>query len=237
MISVVISNYNYCRFLEDCIASCKGADEIVVVDDCSTDESAKLLRAHEEIHTIYLPKNLGVANARNVGIRASGGDFIVVLDADDMLVPGGIEARMKMFKADPKLDVIYGQMLKVGESETYESACQKIKTLQKHPSEFTTPIYRRGVFERFGLYHTELKSKEDKEITYRLGVHRKSYCKPRVYFARTEEPVYFYRRHESAKRKARTIDIMYDITTLMAFDKRCKELELNGITQGNTVMI
>lgn len=89
MISIVITNYNYSRFLPRAIRSAidQTVDaEVIVVDDCSTDHSKIMLDSFgSKVRAIKLEQNKGLSHARNVGWRAASGDRVVFLDADDML--------------------------------------------------------------------------------------------------------------------------------------------------------
>ena len=167
-----------------------------------------------------------------MGLRLSKGDYIMILAADDMLTKDSISRRIKMFEEDPELDAIYGFMLKVQGDCSYEEA-QKVVP-RRHPSEYTVPLYRRRVFQKYGLLHPPMRGREDKEYSYRLGVHSKSPFERRVKIRKADYDVYYYRRHEQAQRKARTRDIYREIGLHMAFDKRMKDLEINGITEKNT---
>lgn len=89
--SIVITNYNYARFLEDAIESALGqrgdAVEVVVVDDGSTDDSrAVMARFGGRIRTV-LQDNGGQAAAINRGFEVARGDLVMFLDADDRLEP------------------------------------------------------------------------------------------------------------------------------------------------------
>ena len=65
--------------------------EIIVVDDGSTDNSAKYVKAYDDSRIRYIFKeNGGVSSARNAGIRAASGEWLLLLDADDELLPGSI---------------------------------------------------------------------------------------------------------------------------------------------------
>ncbi len=91
LLSVIIDNYNYARFLPDAIESALAQTypsvEVVVVDDGSTDSSKTIIQAYTERVTSVFKPNGGQASALNVGFRASQGDIIIFLDADDTLLP------------------------------------------------------------------------------------------------------------------------------------------------------
>jgi len=93
-ISIVITTFNYERYLEECLASCIDQDfcdleyEIIVVDDGSTDDTNKILSQSlpPNVRT-YRIENSGIEKASNYGFLKSKGDYIVRVDADDVLLP------------------------------------------------------------------------------------------------------------------------------------------------------
>jgi glycosyltransferase involved in cell wall biosynthesis len=91
LVSVVINSYNYARFLADAVESALAQTyprcEVVVVDDGSTDGSAELLgRWQDRIRTV-IKENGGQASALNAGWAESRGELVLLLDADDVLLP------------------------------------------------------------------------------------------------------------------------------------------------------
>ena len=90
-LSVIIPNYNKAQFLPKCLESIVEQtlipDEIIIVDDCSTDDSVEIVedfvKRYEMIKLIVLEKNGGVSNARNVGARNSKSNYITFIDSDD----------------------------------------------------------------------------------------------------------------------------------------------------------
>jgi glycosyltransferase involved in cell wall biosynthesis len=83
-VSVVITNYNYGRYISGAIESARTADEIIVVDDGSTDGSIDVINGLTGITPILKP-NGGHVSAVNAGFAASHGDVVIFLDADDRL--------------------------------------------------------------------------------------------------------------------------------------------------------
>ena len=85
MVSVVVTCYNQAHFLRESIESILAqsyADfEIILLDDGSTDDTSQIARTYPRLRYIY-QNNSGLAAARNAGIRASNGQYIVFLDAD-----------------------------------------------------------------------------------------------------------------------------------------------------------
>jgi hypothetical protein len=95
-VSIVITNFNYERFLRQCVESALAqtypGTEVVVVDDASTDGSRDLIRSFgARVVPILQEANGGQAAAFNAGFAAARGDLIIFLDADDFLYPQAAE--------------------------------------------------------------------------------------------------------------------------------------------------
>lgn len=95
LVSVVINNYNYGRYLATAIDSALRQTyeplEVIVVDDGSTDDSREILDGYRERITLILKPNGGQASAFNAGISRAAGAFIALLDSDDYLLPNAVE--------------------------------------------------------------------------------------------------------------------------------------------------
>jgi glycosyltransferase involved in cell wall biosynthesis len=108
VVSVVIANHNYGRFLGPCIdsvlAQTYGPVEIVVVDDGSTDDSRSVLARYDgRVRALY-QENGGQAAALNAGVAAAGGDLIALLDADDGWRPEKVARAVGALEAQPRAE-------------------------------------------------------------------------------------------------------------------------------------
>lgn len=99
MISVIIAAYNaeslLSTALESVLVQTVQPEEIVVVDDASTDYTVKLAQTFPRVRTISLDKNVGQAAALNVGILNTTGAVIAFLDADDVWTPNKLEVQQQ----------------------------------------------------------------------------------------------------------------------------------------------
>jgi hypothetical protein len=105
-VSIIIPAYNAAQYIDDALRSAMAqsypAIEMVVVDDGSTDETAARVRAIQDSRIRYLyQSNAGQSAAINVGVEASNGKYIKILDADDWLSPEHVQAQMDALQGHP----------------------------------------------------------------------------------------------------------------------------------------
>lgn len=107
VVSVVISNYNYARYVASAIESALQQDhrdvEIIVVDDGSTDRSLSVIECYLDRVIGIFTDNRGQGNAINTGFAASSGDVVIFLDADDRLKPWAARRLAETFADRPDL--------------------------------------------------------------------------------------------------------------------------------------
>lgn len=103
--SVVIANYDYVIYLRDAIDSALSqtysAIEVIVVDDGSSDTSRDVIASYGTKIGPLLKGNGGQASAVNAGFERSRGEYLVFLDADDILLPRMVERAMDAFRMQP----------------------------------------------------------------------------------------------------------------------------------------
>ncbi|MBI2569200.1 MAG: glycosyltransferase [Candidatus Schekmanbacteria bacterium] len=108
-VSIIIPCYNYARFLGDAVQSVLDQGErnveIVIVDDGSTDDTEAVSHRYGAAVRYVHQENAGLSAARNRGMRAASGDFLLFLDADDLLGPGALGRQLAFLQADPSCSV------------------------------------------------------------------------------------------------------------------------------------
>jgi hypothetical protein len=115
-VSVVVPVYNYARYLPACIASARAQEgvtvDILVVDDCSTDLSYYVASAialdDQRVRAIRNERNRGHIDTFNIGLFRVNGEYVVKLDADDMLTPGALARAASLLDANPHVGFAYG---------------------------------------------------------------------------------------------------------------------------------
>ena len=221
LVSIIVPLYNYRDYIEENILSIQLQSypdwEIIIVDDGSKDDPYPVIKPYEsdKIKYIKLDKNGGYSAAKNVGIRASKGSMIVVLDADDMLTSESLKCRVEFLQTH-EVSWVHGLALEFHNTKPYDfhlvkrKAHKKFKGIQKSGdyTEVWTCIHAQSVmvcrsaYQRVGLYEETLYSMGDKEMWARLLHHvgNPGYV---------NAPIAYYRQHDKqmhrSKKKLRNL--------------------------------
>lgn len=107
LVSVVIPNYNYGRYISEAIESVLAQTyphfEIIVVNNGSTDDSLEILQEYRDRITLINQENRGQSEARNSGLRVAAGELIAFLDADDVWSPKKLESQISLISEKSQL--------------------------------------------------------------------------------------------------------------------------------------
>jgi glycosyltransferase involved in cell wall biosynthesis len=167
-LTVLITTYNYGRFIEQAIDSVLSQDfplervQIMVVDDGSADDTADRVKKYcHRIEYFYKP-NGGQASALNFGIARARGEIIALLDADDYYLPGKLGRIAAAFQNDPALGMVYHRLQEwnMQTDERYEARSSFVPLsgdvgsvpdffLQYVPQATSCISYRRSLLEPF----------------------------------------------------------------------------------------
>src|SRR5690554_2355488 len=105
LVSVIIPTYNrggtIIRAIQSVISQTYSNLEIIVVDDCSSDNTEELVSSIDDARLVYLKlnENVGGSSARNEGLQICRGEFITFLDSDDEFLPTKVEEQYKALKS------------------------------------------------------------------------------------------------------------------------------------------
>lgn len=132
-VSVIIPTYNRSVLLKKAIISLQNQTyrnmEIIIVDDCSNDDTAEVIRnmKDERIRYIKHETNKGGSEARNTGIRHASGAYIGFLDSDDQWLPDKLEKQLAVFEGNPKAGVVYTGVKVVSETHLIKEIIPQCK--------------------------------------------------------------------------------------------------------------
>ena len=122
-ISVILTNYNGMPFLEKSVDSIISQTyknfELIIVDDCSTDDSSKFLKSlnFDRLKLIFNKKNIGQTLSLNKAIKLSNGSFIARMDSDDISTRNRFKEQINYFKENPEIDILGSQAKIINKSD------------------------------------------------------------------------------------------------------------------------
>jgi glycosyltransferase involved in cell wall biosynthesis len=172
-ISVVIPAYNAARFLPRCLESVYAQtlkpEEVIVVDDGSTDNTAAL--ASELGATVVSRRNGGLSAARNTGIQHASSEWIALLDADDLWLPEKLERQVA--RIAPEVVLVYTGTRSFDDNGILEQGravepSMALKILRYRNPIPCTYIVRREALLHDGGYREDIRACEDWEMLVRL---------------------------------------------------------------------
>jgi glycosyltransferase involved in cell wall biosynthesis len=180
LVSVVIACYNGERYLQEAIESALAQSyprvEIIVVDDGSTDGSSEIAK---KFPVRYIRQdNRGLTESRNLGIRASRGNYVVFLDADDRLRPDAIETGLRVMVEHPECAMTVGDHRFISSDGSFLSDSRKACLHSSHYEELlksnfiemiSSVLFRRSVLVEIGGFDTTLRVAEDYELYLRIA--------------------------------------------------------------------
>jgi glycosyltransferase involved in cell wall biosynthesis len=180
-VTIVIPCYNQARYLSDSIESALSQThrdlEVIVVDDGSTDATAEVARRYESVRLLR-QVNQGQAVARNRGLAAARGDYVVFLDADDRLLPHALEAGLQRLARYPDAAFAYGHVKIIAGDGTPLPTPRQVSVERDHYLELLrnnyiwTPgavIYRRDVLTLTGGFNQRVTGSEDFDLNIRVA--------------------------------------------------------------------
>lgn len=172
-VSVIVTNYNLKRFISLCLSSVQQqtfADwEAVVVDDASTDGSQEIIKEFvardDRFSYVQNSKNQHVAEARNIGVRHSKGEYILPLDGDDRLPEDALETLVGVLDADRSLDIVSGSLLlfndtdlKRGYNNGWPNNAEYDQQIAGYNRLPYSALFRRRVWEYVGGYRHRIRT-------------------------------------------------------------------------------
>lgn len=182
-VSVVIPCYNSARTVVEAVESALNQTypsvEVVVVDDGSTDDSVARLADYRDRIVLVQQVNRGLSAARNAGVDACTGEFVTLLDADDVLLPDCLAKRVEIMRASAEMGLVAGWFREIDADGT---AIERVPELRKVWTEapfrqavrrnWGPPVgwtFRRDAYYRIGGFDPLLRSCEDWDFVIRMA--------------------------------------------------------------------
>lgn len=201
LVTVAVACYNQGRYLASALESVRDQSyphvEIIVVDDGSTDDTAEVTANYPEVYYIR-QENQGLSAARNTGLHAARGEYIVFLDADDRLLPRALEIGALCMAAYSTCSYVSGHFRYIRENGEFLHQFPQTRVHQDHYLELlrgnyigmhAAVMYRRAVFDEVGGFDTSLPACEDYDLYLRIARRFPVFCH--------DEVIAEYRQHGS----------------------------------------
>jgi glycosyltransferase involved in cell wall biosynthesis len=213
-ISVIIPTYNRAAFIKTAIDSAlqqtRAPDEVIVVDDGSTDDTPRILEHYGPPVRVIRQRNRGRSAARNVALAHATSDAIMFLDSDDWLMPTNLERCVEVLERRPEVGVVYTDGYIVDKQGTRITS--RSETVRERPPTgmvladlarrcFLTvsSMVRRNVMD--GITFEEGRDYcEDYDVWRRLAV--------RCQFDYVDEPLMCYRFHDTMTITTRLVETL-----------------------------
>ena len=197
-ISIIVANYNHAHYLPQCLDAIFAqehlADEVIVIDDGSTDNSVDIIecygRAHSVLRLVRHMPNQGVVAAMNRGLNEARSEYVLFASADDWIMPALLSSSVKLLQAYPQAGFCSSLSLQLTDDSAapkslptaipitrpgYISPAQVLRLLLKEDSWFlgNTVVIRRDAVLAAGGYRPELTSFCDgfvyQQVALKLG--------------------------------------------------------------------
>jgi len=184
-VTTIIPVFNRQRFIPATIESALAQDysknEVVVIDDGSTDCTPLVLESYRGRITILTHpghENRGQSAAINLGIRSTHSKYLAILDSDDLCYPEKLKLQVEFLESHPGVGFVYANGYEIDASDRVRS---KLFPHQHRP--WTTPeeallscpigcpsafLFRRSLFDQVGFYDENLRSAQDHDMVIRL---------------------------------------------------------------------
>jgi len=191
-VDVIVPCYNYAHYLRECVESIlsqEGVDvRVLIIDDCSPDNTAEvaaeLKAADSRIESLRHPRNIGHIATYNEGLEWASGDYVLLLSADDALIPGALARASKFMDQHPELVLTYGRVIQsenmpalppvplspdgtiLSGQEFLEKCCK----VGYNPVPTPTVVVRTSTQKKVGGYRSQFPHAGDLEMWLRLGM-------------------------------------------------------------------
>jgi GT2 family glycosyltransferase/SAM-dependent methyltransferase len=201
-VAVIVTTFEHAHFLSDALESLMAqslpADEIIVVDDGSSDDPAAVTARFPGVRLVRI-ENSGLSAARNAGLALARSRFVVFLDADDVLLPTALEQGLACMAANPGAAFVYGAHrlfdFRAGDPPAADPRnrdaappqLRRVGPLGYHDflrsncvGMHGAAVYDRAMLVESGGFDTTLKCCEDYDIYLRLAKRHRVACHPNV---------------------------------------------------------
>jgi len=219
--SIIITNYNYSKYLDKCVNSCidqtfdPNKYEIIFVDDNSNDDSIKRVVKYKKIFKNFVlldnKKNIGVSASANKALKISRGKYVVRVDSDDYVDRQFLNTLVMFLSKNNNYFCVSCDYYLVDKNEN------KIARVSYKENPISCGImYKKNDLLKLGGYNSKFRHREEEEL--RVRINKKNYKSYNI-----DLPLYKYLRHANNKTNSKSFKKKYkDLINKIVFKKNYK---------------
>lgn len=206
-VCALVPTFNRAQYLSETLnsllAQTHPLDEILVINDGSTDNTDEVVNRFGPPVRLITKQNGGKSSALNMGLRETTADYIWVCDDDDLALPHGLESLFLTLEAHPEADIAYGKtkvfieedptrkLHDPGYWKRIEEPNDKINFLESLFTNQFAMLVRRALYEKVGPFREDMIRSQDCEMTLRLTRNAQAIG--------IDEVIYHYRHHNGMR--------------------------------------
>jgi Glycosyltransferases involved in cell wall biogenesis len=225
-ISVIMACHNSSAYLDEAVSSVLnqtlGDLELILIDDFSSDNSIEIAKRYQlqdaRVRVLSLPSNFGPATARNTGIRIAKGEWLGILDSDDVAMPTRFEEQMRLTESDKGLVIIGSNSISIDKNSDaikeynyptgHQELVKRLYSIQAFPPH-SSFVYRRDMVDKLSAFNPKYVPAEDCDLWLRLSEIGK--------VASIDKPLVKIRKHENniSNLKGGMLQVLFGSTALV----------------------
>ena len=233
-VSIVIPVYNSAEYLKECIDSIINQSfkfnhiQVILIDDGSTDNSLNICKNYSNKYSnikLITQKNSGVSTARNNGIKAALGKYIMLLDSDDTLSKDAVLNLFSFFeKHYNEIDIVtypikfnrHGRISKNIRYDQYDKGTNIYDVKEYiYLNQSTVNIMIKNEFEKTNLYNVDMKLSEDQNFDTELIMKKEK-------IGYVEDAIYYYRKYDASVSASKN-NPYYCFDDIMSYNEKILE--------------
>ncbi len=199
--SIIITNYNYGKYIGECLRSClyqsleKKLFEVIVVDDCSSDNSLKIIQEYlgphnKNLRIIKNKKNYGVAKSSNIAFKKAQGKYVIRIDSDDFVNKELLKILVYFLEENPEYFSVACDYYLVSKEG------RRLKKISSRDNPISCGVlYNRKKLLEIGAYKNNFRHREEEELRSRVNQNQNL----KTHYLNF--PLYRYRMHNLNKTK------------------------------------
>jgi len=199
LVSVILPTFNGARYLRESIESCLEQTytniEIIIVDDCSTDATASIVKSYDDHRIKYIRhnENKKLPSSLNTGFANASGEYLTWTSDDNYYVQTAIEEMVHFLDDNPDIDFVCTDYFTINEmldTNVIEKS-ENFEDLIYSNIVGACFLYRRNIYDTLGGYNTKLFLCEDYEYWVRIYINNYK-------MKRLRRKLYYYRIHSNS---------------------------------------